>query len=220
MSKSMMVVGSRFLLVAVLSVVASRADAQTVTVYFNGTGPNSSTFEGWFSYDQSVHGSGGHFSFTTQFHEIEYLGSSISEQLCSGTTCSYNITTSGKTFTLVSICPKSPATTVTIVLPTSVTLSQTSLPPYSDFITSPTSNTTQFTLSGGTTYSGQITSVSNTPSPVKSPAPPADTSLPPPASYAYTCAAPQACPVYACQPRPACCLTRLFARRCHRNSCW
>ncbi len=215
MLKSMMVISSRFLLVAVLCVAANRADAQTVTVYFNGTGPNASTFQGSFAYTQSLLGSGGHFSFTTQFHEIEYSGSSISgEPSCSGTTCSFNITTSGTTFTLVSVCPKSPATTVTIELPCSVTLSPTSLPSCSEFVSSPPANTTKFTLSGGTTYSGTINYVSCTP-----PAPPVHA----PAQrvpYVYTYIAPEACPVYACQPRPACCLTRLFARLCHRNNCW
>ncbi len=212
MAKSMMVICSRLVLGAVLLVGVNRAGAATVTVYFSGTGPGSSTFQGYFSYDQTQTGSGGHFLFSTKFHEIVYSGSSITSGSCSGTECgSYDITTSGSTFTLVSICPKSPATTVTIVLPCSVNLSATSLPLCSEFTTSPAANTTQFTLSGGTTYSGTVITVSCTP---PAPAPAA------PVPYVYTYSVPQACPVYACQPRPACCLTRLFARLCHRNNCW
>jgi hypothetical protein len=213
MAKSMMVTWSRLLLVAVLFGGANRADAQTVVVNFSGTGPGASTFQGYLGYTQSLHGAGGRFTFTTQFHEIEYSGSSLPVvPPCSGPGCSYTITTSGTTFTLVSVCPKSPATTVTIVLPCNMTLSATGLPPCSAFVSSPPANTAHFTLTGGTNYSGTITSVWCPTAPAPAPAQPAP--------YVEACSPPQTCPVYACQPRPACCLTRLFARLCHRNNCW
>ncbi len=211
MAKSTMVTWSRLLLVVVLFGGANRADAQTVVVNFSGTGPGTSTFQGYLGYTQSLLGAGGKFTFTTQFHEIEYSGSSLPVvQPCSGPGCSYTITTSGTTFTLVSVCPKSPATTVTIVLPTIVTLSATALPPCSAFVTSPQPNTAHFTLTGGINYSGTITKVW-----CNLPTAPAE-AIP----YVETYPPPQACPVYACEPRPACCLTRLFARLCHRRNCW
>jgi hypothetical protein len=34
------------------------------------------------------------------------------------------------------------------------------------------------------------------------------------------CPAPVPCPTYVCAPRPACCLTRLFAWRPRGGCCW
>ena len=58
------------------------------------------------------------------------------------------------------------------------------------------------------------------PPPCPPPSPPPCPPPSPPPCYVYTYPAPAPCPAYACPPRPACCLTRLFARRSHRNSCW
>ena len=221
MRKSMMGYCSRFLLPVVLFVAVNRANAATiVTVNFSGTATGSShgTFQGDFQYDQSQLGSGGTFPFTTKFHAINYSGTSIPSELAINAACgSYTITTSGTKFTLVVVAPKAPATTVTIILPSLSALSASALPACSAFPGSPATNTATFKLTGGTTFTGNITSIT---CPVQ-PAPAAPSMQASVYASVYAYPAPQSVPVYyACQPRPACCLTRLFARRSHRSGCW
>jgi len=191
-----------------------------VKVTFSGSG-----FSGWFLYDQSQTNSPppppGVFKFTTVAHELHYqigVGSWVDG---SGAGCvPYTITTSGNsfhTFKLAATLP--PGTTATIVLPTTIALPQTRLPFCMEgglpvFPSPPLAGST-FTLSGGTTFSGNITSVTCAQFLLAEPAP----VYPEPAYPVYT-SSPTTCPVYVCQPRRACCLTRLFARRGHRSRCW
>ena len=119
-----------------------------IKVSFSGNG-----FSGWFQYDQSEpKTSPGLFVFTgsTLNHEIQYQIGAGTPVLGTGKGCEpYKITTSGngdKTFELIGTAPN--GTTVTIVLPTSVALSQTSLPLTAAFPNPPLADST-FTLSGG-----------------------------------------------------------------------
>jgi hypothetical protein len=199
-----------------IATVEPSSEAGTlVHVSFSGSG-----FSGWFQYDQSQPhkvGSPGLFVFPGSGldHEIDYqIGAGT--VFGNGTGCEpYTITTSGnsgKTFQLKATAPS--GTTVTITLPTSVTLSQTSLPLCAKFPASPLAGST-FALSGGTTYTGTITALSCTQPPAPAPAP-----LPaPPVAYFIVAPAP-VCPVYVCQPRTACCLSRLFSRCSIRARCW
>jgi hypothetical protein len=93
-------------------------------------------------------------------------------------------------------------------------------------------------VNGATTYAGTISSFTSCTGPAiaapakTSPAPddvytftypapePVPAPGPVPAAAPAPAPAPAPCPVYACPPRQACFLTRLFARRCHRSSCW
>jgi len=242
MAKSMMGLWSRFLLTILLIVATNRAGAAgtVVTVFFNGTASGSSTgtFSGAFAYDQSQpDASPFTFNFTgsASTHTVEHRTDLTGNQTGSGSRCEpFTITTSGNTFILVAIVPQSPATKVTIVVPTTVAMSAASLPDCSVFPSSPTNST--FTLSGGSTppFMGTITAIScrpgtpvlappappPSPPPCPPPSPPPYPPPSPPPCYVYTYPAPAPCPAYACPPRPACCLTRLFARRSHRNSCW
>jgi hypothetical protein len=72
-------------------------------------------------------------------------------------------------------------------------------------------------VSGAITYSGTIstfTGCSGPSMPMVAPSYPAPCNT-------YTCTYAVPCPVYyACPPRQACFLTRLFARRSVRCSCW
>ena len=120
----------QFLLAVMLIVAANRADAGTlVTVTFSGTGTGSSSgpFQGWFRYDQSQGGSTV-FVFTSpsKDHRLSYSGSGCGTGSgVDGTAEPYQIMISGNTFTLQGTAPKSPATTITIVLPTNESFTST-----------------------------------------------------------------------------------------------
>src|SRR5271166_26324 len=249
MAKSMMGLWSRFLLTILLIVAANRADAPgaTVTVNFSGTasGPSTGAFSGTFSYDQSLVSPSPTFNFTLPFTHAMECTVPTGKIRGNGLSCepfTITITTSNNTFNLVSTVSGSrgsPSTTVTIVVP-NVATPDSSLPDCSFFPSSPTDST--FTLSGGFTFKGTITAIrcstvtfapappapppSPPPYPPPSPPlcpPPSPPPCPPPSlppCYVYTYPAPAPCPAYACPSRPACCLTRLFARRSHCNSCW
>jgi hypothetical protein len=68
-----------------------------------------------------------------------------------------------------------------------------------------------FTLSGGTSFSGVINSITSC-SQTGAPA------TPPPVQV--FCVTQTYCPVYACPPRRACCLSRLFSRCFGGARCW
>lgn len=227
MAKSMMGLWSRFLLTILLIVAASRGGAAgtIITVTFSGTASGSSTgtFSGAFAYDQSLPDSSPHtfnFAGSADTHTMVYNTVPTGRKTGSSHTCEpFTITTSNNTFILVATVPGSPSTTVTIVVPTTVAMSATSLPGCSVFPSTPTNST--FTLSGGFSYTGTITTLScGGPLIRRLIAEPSPLCPPPDYVYTYAYPAPAPCPVYTCPPRPACCLTRLFARRSCRISCW
>jgi hypothetical protein len=96
-------------------------------------------------------------------------------------------------------------------------LSLTDLPGCSIFPTTAPANT-KFTLkvNGTTTFQGTISTFTS----CHGPTTPFVVSFCPPPCSTYTCTYAVPCPVYACPPRQACFLTRLFARRSRRSSCW
>ncbi len=225
MAKLMMGLRSQFLLTILLIVGANRADATVITVTFSGTPTGSSTgnFSGFFVYDQSQPDASPHtfiFTGSPSTHGVKYTTVPSGTQTGINVACEpLTITTSDNTFTLVATLPKSPSTTVTIVVPTTVAMSATSLPGCSVFPSTPTNST--FTLSGGFSYTGTITTLScRGPLIRRLIAEPSPLCPPPDYVYTYAYPAPAPCPVYTCPPRPACCLTRLFARRSGRISCW
>jgi hypothetical protein len=220
MAKSMLVLWSQSLLLIALLVPANRADAGTlVTVNFSGTASGSSTgnFSGAFTYDMSEPKASLHtfrFVGTTFTHSLVYTTDLTGTKTGTNITCeSFTITTFNGNFVLVGTVPKSPATTVTITIPTGVAMSATYLPGCSVFPASPVGST--FKLTGGYTYTGNLTRITSCTYSLPAPVPPA-----PPCSYVYTCTYPAPCPVYACPPRQACLLTRLFARRSRHSPCW
>ena len=231
----MMRLWSQFLLTIPLIVAANRADAAVITVTFSGTfsGSHTGNFRGSFDYDESqpdqaVHG-GSKFDFSGSplSHAMQCTDPSnpSTTPKGSGVECEpFSITISKNSFTLVATLPQSPSTTVTIWVPMSG-LELGKLPKCSAF--PPKAPYGTLTLSGESTPPftrwGTITAISCELVLFVLPSPPSPPPCPPPSPppcYVYTYPAPAPCPAYACPPRPACCLTRLFARRVHRNSCW
>jgi hypothetical protein len=195
-----------------------------VKITFGGTG-----FSGWFEYDQSLRDSTpGVFNFqgSPLTHKICYTTSSAGCVPFSGIQCEpYTITTSGgsgKTFELKITAPKSPSTQVVIVLPMGITLSQTNLPACTSYPITPKSGST-FTLSGGSSFTGTITTLQCSVVAAAAPAPSVQSA--PVAQAANFVDDPNPAPappypVYAYQPRPACCLSsRLFCRGSLRLGC-
>jgi len=224
MAKSMMGLWSHTLLTFVLIVAANRpAAGSLVTVNFSGTGSGAytgTTFTGAFSYDQSLKSTNGEFKFkdTGLPHGVVYRIGLGTPQPAQNDQCDpFMITTTSGAFTLQAVDPKTPTLTyVRIVVPSSG-LSPTDLPGCSIFpSTAPAYSMFTLTVSGMTTYSGTISSFTRCTGPaILLPAP-----VCPAPYYVYTCTYPTPSPVYACPPRQACFLTRLFARRSHRSSCW
>jgi len=221
MAKSMMRFWSPLLLTILPILGANRADATDITVTFSGTPTGSSTgdFSGFFEYDDSHPWKSDYlfrFEGSADTHKLSYKTVPSGMRTGSFNTCEpFTITTSGGQFVLKATVPNSPSTTVTIVVP-SMGLAKDHLPGCSIFPSSPPPPTCTFTLSGGFNYTGTIRTMNCSGAAAALGAP-----CPPPC-YVYTCTypAPALCPAYACPPRPACCLTRLFARRSYRNSCW
>ncbi len=217
MTKTMVRLGPTLLL-SIFMIAATEpasAAATLVKVSFGGTG-----FSGWFEYDDSLRDSTpGVFNFqgSALTHKICYTLSGGTCVPFSGIQCEpYTITTTGgtkTTFQLNVTAPKSPSTQVVIVLPMGTTLSQTSLPPCSSFPSTPNPGST-FTVSGGTTFTGAITTLSCTTAATAITAPTPQIPEPVPvASYPVNeYPAPAPFPLSVCQPRPACCLSRLFCR--------
>jgi hypothetical protein len=244
MSKSMRALGAQFLLTALLMVATNQVHAGTVvTVTFSGTPTGSSTgnFSGAFAYDQSDPKTVNfEFKFVSSgfTHMVEYTTNLTGHKTGLNSTCEpFTITTSGSKVTVTATMAGTPATTVTIVLPVLVMLSGTSLPlctigdPAVSVFDNPPQPGSTFTLSGGSSYTGTITSVSCSQTAGGGVTgvgggggggmgSPQGSSPQAPAPYyggPYPNPAPG--PVYACAPRQGCCLSRLFARR-HRNCCW
>jgi hypothetical protein len=220
------------LLTILLIVPANQADAGTVvTVTFSGTvSGTGAAFSGSFAYDESQPAASIYefkFEGATFTHMAVYTTAPTGRKTGLDSTCEpFTILTSGNTFTVVGTVPQSPATTVTIVLPVSVTLSATSLPlcttgnpPVATFPSPPLSGST-FTLSGGTALTGTITSVSCSQTAGAIVRFSASVDASPGPSPASSYGSPYPAPVYACQPRPRCCLSQFFARLSHRNCCW
>jgi hypothetical protein len=199
-----------------------------------------SNFSGCLQYDQSQPKASPHFfNFTGSplNHEICYqvnLGAPVKRT--AGGCEPYTIHTSlnsNRTFQLQATAPAT--TSVLVTIPGNIIFDANQLP----FCTSGTTHVFQnagtFTLanttSGLVTFTGTILAVtckqSTTamdcpcpPPPIGIPAPALPSAQAPvePVAYPTTYAAPY--PVYACEPRPACCLTRLFARRSRCHGCW
>lgn len=206
---------------------ACMADVNNVLVTFAGTGSDGKAFSGYFEYDQTQ-------SKVSDYH-FNFDGSSKTHMICysySGGTCSgtgvtsqpFCITTSSAgSFVLTSTCEAS-GNSVTISFTLTSGCTATALP----VCIFPQNGA--FSITGNTTYTGTINKTScatsttgvlacTCPPTYTAPGPPLPPSgppqCPPPPCYVYVCAAPPPCPVYyACQPRPACCLSRLFGRRC------
>ena len=228
MAKLMIRLMSQLLLIGLLVGIAIQAEAGTsVTVVFNGTGVGTDgipvPFAGHFVYDQAQNGttSGSWTTFTftgNVAHVIYYQIDSQTPVSGVGMTCEpFTIKTSGYLFVLTATAPR--GTTVTINLPASVALT-TSLPfceTLSNSETFPTTalpgSTFTLTTSAGTTFSGTIATTACSPQ-TSHFAPP-----PEPQPLSYVAAYPAPCPVYVCQPRPACCLSRLFHRGSPRFCC-
>ena len=219
MTKSMMSQWFRLILTVVLIIVGKDAVAAGthVTIRFSGvaTGSSTGTFSGFFIYDQSLPGSAGVFPFQNSglIHEIEYQGNSIPTVLALNTNCEpFTITTAGTTFLLQTTAPKGPpATQVAIVLPTQFTFSPTSLPlcmygsPAMPVFPPQALPGSSFTLTGATSFTGKITTVSCSPATGGSnPAPAPARAVPVPQTIFLSRA-----PVE-CAYEPACCWTRLF----------
>jgi hypothetical protein len=197
-----------------------------------------SNFSGCLQYDQSQPKASPHFfNFTGSGlnHEICYqvnLGAPVKRT--AGGCEPYTIHTSAnsdKTFQLQATAPAT--TSVFVTIPGNITFDANSLPLCMSGATPMFQNAGTFTLANSTTglvtFTGTILSVtckqSTTvmdcpcpPPPIGIPAPTAPAPTAPAASFVTTYAAPP--PVYACEPRPACCLTRLFARRSRCHGCW
>jgi len=252
MAKSMIRHWAPFLLSILLSVAANRAEAQLVTVNFQGQTSDSPPvpISGTFTYNSSVTTDSDTFVFTklpvsTGRHDIRYRISGALPQTGSGSACDpYFIQISGNQFILTATLPQAPPsqrTTVqiTITMNRPITTSPLTLPDCSFFPSSPPGtfpHTLTLSSSGGSSRSASIAITSCSPPTAfaalawKPPSHPAPSEPPPshpapsepPPCYVYTCTypAPAPCPVYTCPPRHECCLTRLFARRSSRNSCW
>jgi hypothetical protein len=214
-----------FLFGTLIGAAGSPVAADTlVTVNFTGQGTGAyagKTLSGSFQYDQSLRGTSGEFKFQSSglTHEICYSINGAS-QICAkqGQCDPFTIFTnqgSNKTFTLNAVDPpasgSTPKTNVVLILPTNTVLSTSTLPLCSTFsMTSPLPSGNSFTLSGGTTFTGTITSISScTQTGARAAAAPVQAVY---VTAAYF-------PVYACPPRPQCSLSQLFSR-CTVRACW
>ena len=215
------------LLLSGIVIAASKPDCAAgtkVRVSFSGTG-----FSGWLQYDESqAKKSSGDFLFTPSDpldHEIWYQIGAATPVYASGMGCSsFEIFTSGggqKIFQL-NVTIRNAATLV-VVLPTAVTLSQTSLPfcmsgTTDVFVGAPTSGTSTFkvTPSGGTATTYTITTVTCAQPGTPAPSPQAPTAQ---CYVLYQYPAPSPSLVNVCQPRPACGLSRLFCGGSLRLGC-
>ena len=119
MAKSMMRHWAPFLLSILLSVAANRAEAQLVTVNFQGqtSGSPPVPISGTFTYNSSVTTDDNTFVFTglpvsSGRHDIKYTISGLLHT-GSGSACEpYCIQISGNQFVLTATLPKTPPTTV------------------------------------------------------------------------------------------------------------
>jgi hypothetical protein len=232
MMKTLLRLATTLLVSGVMMAAPNPASAagQLVQITFSGTStkPPGYRFEGCIQYDSTQSANPPRyfdFSGSNLNHEFCYqTDDNLSGSGVMGSCEPFTIRTSlnaNKTFKLEATQPATTSVTVSISAASGVTFG-TSLP------TCPSGSPVfqaggTFTLSteanGTVTFTGTITSVTcmNVPngtncqcSPIQAPAP---------AFPVYYAAAPAPCPEYACQPRPACCLTRLFARLGHRNNC-
>jgi hypothetical protein len=226
MTKTVVRLGSALLFSVFMMSATSRASQAGTLVQVTFSGPSVS---GYFEYDQSLLGSEGVFAFKGLLltHQICYVVGSGPCTLYKQKQCEpYTITTSGtKLFQLNVTAPS--GTPITIKLATNVQLSLTSLPLCMSgttdvFVSKPQGNASTFTITvSGVTTTYDINSVSctlppQTVLPIHRPEPPQQ----PPAQGCVTCyPVPAPCPVYVCQPRPACCLSRIFHRGFLRVGC-
>ena len=236
---------ARFLLLSGIVAAATEPMSMAGThilVTFSGTNSAGTGFSGYFEYDQS--------QVAASNYSFNFDGSALTHMICyhTGTsTCSGSgassepftiTTTSTGGFTLKSKCDES-NTSVVITFNLNVACTPRALPLCTSGGTSVFPSTGTFALSGGLTFSGNITattcqSSSNLMSctcpppalthPVHGAPPVLGTGQNPPypcapAPVSYTYCSPAPCPVYGCQPRRGCCLSGLFSRRSFRLGC-
>ena len=227
---------ARTLLLSAIMLVAGEpmcAAGTNVLVMFSGTSTTGTPFSGYFEYDAGQRSQSDFF--------FNFNGSALTHRICyrAGTaTCSgsgstsepFNITTSNtNSFVLKSKCVTSGISVAISFSRLNVTCSPTALPTCTSGTTEVFPSTGTFTLSGGTPFSGTITTTTcmQAGSVISCPCPPpmalkADVHADEPAPvepspqalvreyYNYT---PASSPVYTYQPRPASCFSRLFCRR-------
>jgi len=160
-------IGSLVLVLSLLSAVATRpAEAGTiVTINFSGTETGVSspkTFSGSVIYDSGLlSAAAGTFNFagSPRQHEMKYKLGSSPEVSGTQTECEpFKITTSSGSRKTIKVIGKLNGNNVTVVLPTSSVLSQSELPTCAKVPATPLTGST-FTVSGTTSFTGKITSV-------------------------------------------------------------
>lgn len=231
--------------IAAMSTEPLAVAGEHVLVTFSGENSSQQKFSGYFEYDQSQ-------STTTDYY-FNFTGSALAHMICYSTpsqTCSgsgpssepYTITTTNAGgFTLSSKCVDT-NTTVVIKMTLNVGCTARALPLCTSGSTSVFPSTGTFTLSGGTTFSGNITATAcqmqaslvpcTCPPPaIKQPVqggppvlgtgqnPPYFPPCPPTPGPFYVYCAPAPAPVYGCQPRRGCCLSGLLSRGSFRLGC-
>jgi hypothetical protein len=241
MTSSLIRLGRTLLLSAIIVTVCEPMSAAgtNVLVIFSGTSSSGTAFSGYFEYDASQPEQSDYFfnfngsSFT---HRICYH---VGTATCSGSGASsepFNITTSqADSFVLKSKCVPSGISAVISFSKLNVTCLPNALPTCSSGSAPVFPSTGTFTLSGGTPFSGTITSTScmEAGSVITCPCPPPSALAVnvKPDELAPAHGSPQApvvhesymsapVPVYAFEPRPAPCFSsRFFCRRPLRLGC-
>jgi hypothetical protein len=230
----------RTLLLSAIMLVAGEpmcAAGTNVLVMFSGTSTTGTAFSGYFEYDAGQ-------PFQSDYF-FNFNGSPLTHRICyrAGTaTCSgslatsepFNITTSNtNSFALKSKCVTSGISVAISFSKLNFTCLPTALPTCTSGTTEVFPSTGTFTLSGGTPFSGTITTTTcmQAASVISCPCPPPialkveehPDELPPvqpsPQAFVHEYYAPASCPVYAYEPRPASCFSRLFCRRSLRLGC-
>jgi hypothetical protein len=222
-----------FLLLTTLLVGAPRpVAAQTPTLQFSGSS-NGWSISGYFFYTESktcVPPNSGNFSFSGD--KVDQYGLHYVITSPGSSTTVTEVGTALKTFVLNTMFNPTTKETlqvqatfgpvsVQILVPTNTPLVAANLPSCSVF-TNPTPTTNgMFSQTVGptvTTFPITVTSCSNVSPAVVSPTPSPQCPQPP-SNVVYQYAAPATCPVYVYQPRPACCLSRLFCGGSLRLGC-
>lgn len=204
-----------------------------VRLVFSGTNTSGQAFVGCLQYDSSLTKTGPYYFDFTGIglnHEICYQTSTGLQGAGDMGNCEpfyiHTSLNSDKTFQLTATQPKTVTVTITIPASSGVTFGPNTLPVCKSGGPDPFSTSSgTFTLANATTgtvlFTGTIASVT-----CSQPAVGSDCTCPPiavvqgPPVYFASYSTPAPSTVYACPPRRGCCLTRLFARVCHRNGCW
>jgi hypothetical protein len=238
MTKSLIRLGHTLLLSGIIVAATepmSRAGTN-VLVMFSGKSATGVLFSGYFEYDQSKPKASNYsfnFNGSPLTHKICYSAGGATGTGSGPLSEPFTIVTSNTdSFQLKSTCQATGTSVVITFSRLNVTCTPTALPLCSSGTTPTFPSAGTFQLTGTTTFSGTITwtSCTEAASVIACPCPPPTAVVighpvgggpvyAPVQAPVYAYSAPAPAPMVVCQPRPACCLSRLFSRGYLRIGC-